>query len=267
MIYIGQHQTDNINDDYMGSGLRIQRAIEKYGIENFEKTILFECNSEEEMNQKEAEIVNEDFIARDDVYNITLGGRGGWEHIHSCGARKGGLSATKRNKELGVTPFTIFYYSLTDKERLEYKKAHPVPKNFRFDWTGKHHSEETKQKMKQHRILYHPGAGEKNSQYGKMWIHNPELQQSKRINKYDIIPNGWIKGKVQDWNKYNQKQKEKQDKQLEKERKRLEIIELYKQYYQEYQKSGFQGVVEKFGYKYSRINFLNMCKKYVLLVL
>ena len=43
--------------------------------ENFEKTILFECSSEIEMNAKEAEIVNEDFIARDDVYNIELGRR------------------------------------------------------------------------------------------------------------------------------------------------------------------------------------------------
>lgn len=65
----------------MGSGIRIKRAIEKYGIENFEKTILFECSSEIEMNAKEAEIVNEDFIARDDVYNIELGGKGGWTHL------------------------------------------------------------------------------------------------------------------------------------------------------------------------------------------
>lgn len=66
----------------MGSGLRIRRAIEKYGVENFEKTVLFECSSAEEMNAKEAEIVNEDFIARDDVYNIKLGGEGGWDDIN-----------------------------------------------------------------------------------------------------------------------------------------------------------------------------------------
>ena len=82
MIYIGQHQTENIDDGYMGSGLRIRRAIKKYGLENFEKTILFECKSEEEMNAKEAEIVNEDFIARDDVYNIKLGGDGGWDYLN-----------------------------------------------------------------------------------------------------------------------------------------------------------------------------------------
>ena len=74
--------TNDKDDDYMGSGIRIRRAIEKYGIENFEKTILFECESADEMNAKEAEIVNEDFIARDDVYNIKLGGDGGWDEIN-----------------------------------------------------------------------------------------------------------------------------------------------------------------------------------------
>lgn len=82
MIYIGKHMTNDKDDGYMGSGIRIRRAIEKYGIENFEKTILFECESADEMNAKEAEIVNEDFIARDDVYNIKLGGDGGWDEIN-----------------------------------------------------------------------------------------------------------------------------------------------------------------------------------------
>ena len=52
MIYVGKHQTEDLNDGYMGSGIRIVRAIEKYGVENLEKTILFECSSVEEMNAK-----------------------------------------------------------------------------------------------------------------------------------------------------------------------------------------------------------------------
>ena len=36
-IYVGVHRTENIEDGYMGSGKVILQAIEKYGLENFEK--------------------------------------------------------------------------------------------------------------------------------------------------------------------------------------------------------------------------------------
>lgn len=50
----------------------IKEAIAKDGIENFQKEILFECKNEEEMNQKEREIVNEEFISRLDTYNMKI---------------------------------------------------------------------------------------------------------------------------------------------------------------------------------------------------
>ncbi len=37
--------------------------------------------------------------------------------------------------------------------------------------------------------------GEKNSQFGTMWIYNLELKESKRIKINDSIPEGWIKGR------------------------------------------------------------------------
>jgi hypothetical protein len=39
--YIGQHKYSGLNDKkYMGSGKILRLAIEKYGIENFKKTVI-----------------------------------------------------------------------------------------------------------------------------------------------------------------------------------------------------------------------------------
>lgn len=76
-FYIGQHKTDDLEDNYWGSGLAIHRAIDKYGIENFVFTVLIDLKNEEEMNLLEELVVNEDFIKRADVYNLKTGGSRG----------------------------------------------------------------------------------------------------------------------------------------------------------------------------------------------
>ena len=73
-IYIGQHETVNPNDSYLGSGKILKQAIQKYGSKNFKKEVLFIYDNFNEMNDKETEIVNEEFISRIDTYNIVIGG-------------------------------------------------------------------------------------------------------------------------------------------------------------------------------------------------
>jgi hypothetical protein len=75
MIYIGCHVTTNVNDKYMGSGTNIKKAITQYGLENFDKYILYQFDNEPEMLDKEAELVNIEFISEKTNYNIIVGGR------------------------------------------------------------------------------------------------------------------------------------------------------------------------------------------------
>ena len=81
-IYVGVHKTDNLNDGYMGSGKILNRAIKKYGVENFKKDILIYFDTAEEMFIKEKEIVTDEFLLREDTYNLRRGGSGGFDYIN-----------------------------------------------------------------------------------------------------------------------------------------------------------------------------------------
>ena len=73
-FYIGMHSTNNLKDDYLGSGFALKDALKKYGRANFTKEILFVFSTREEARAKEAELVNEDFLKNPLVYNLVEGG-------------------------------------------------------------------------------------------------------------------------------------------------------------------------------------------------
>lgn len=52
-MYIGKHKTEDLDDNYNGSGKLLRYAYNKYGLENFKKEYLTFCEDEEEMNYME----------------------------------------------------------------------------------------------------------------------------------------------------------------------------------------------------------------------
>lgn len=88
-IYVGIHKTDNpyCFDGYLGNGVNIytasyykngetafRRALLKYGTDNFERITLKVCDDLESAQILENLIVDENFIQREDTYNMTIGG-------------------------------------------------------------------------------------------------------------------------------------------------------------------------------------------------
>lgn len=203
-FYVGKHKTKNKDDGYMGSGTILKRAIEKYGIEKFTKEIIYEFSLEEEMNNMEREIVDEDFVNREDTYNIMIGGNGGFDFINKHNLNNvanNHITAKEKRLELlkDDEEFKRFFCEAVRKGMTEEAKEQ-ISKSLKetwekigSPWAGRNHSDETKRKISQSNKLNH--VGDKNSQYGTMWIYNEELKENKKIKKDEPIPVGWKRGR------------------------------------------------------------------------
>ena len=182
------HKTKNLEDGYMGSGKLIRRAIEKHGVENFIKEIIHVFDNEEDMKNKEKELV----ILNEMSYNLCDGGKGGFGYINktpsivqkrdSIENKKKGYAANKHNmtKPKNVNPENI---SKAVKKYYSQNKSH---------WTGKKHSDKTIAKMKLKAIGRN--SKESNPNYGKYWITNGS--ENKMIKKDQPISDGWVKGRI-----------------------------------------------------------------------
>lgn len=181
-FYIGAHKTNNKDDDYMGSGLSLKKAIQKYGLDNFSKEILVECNSSEEMYQKEKELV----VVDDNTYNLKLGGFGGWDHL------KGIKQEFTQNRIDGHKCRSNKLKNRKNPSASKRMKQHHIEGKIKYDtFTNKSHTKETKQKIGLKNSENQ--KGNKNSQFNTMWITNGV--ENKKIMNDDIIPEGWYKGR------------------------------------------------------------------------
>lgn len=188
-IYIGKHKTQDLNDGYMGSGIAIKNAIKKYGVENFTKEILFDVYGEDLMNFLEEAIVDEAFIARDDTYNLDLGGRG-------CGTfgnkSKLGQKDSLETKQKKSKALLGRHLSEANKQALsKSQKLHSWNKGR----TGVY-SNETKRKMsdaaKRRQPLSEEGRRKiSNFRRGLHWFNNGEVNKQAKE-----CPDGFVPGRI-----------------------------------------------------------------------
>lgn len=191
-IYIGCHQTFNLNDGYMGSGRRLKYAISKYGIASFEKTILQMFQTADEMFAAERDTVNEEFLNRDDVYNLQLGGGGGlsaWHEENSYEFHRSGYDAMIKIKD----------HVAASKKAHRTRKLNPSKyKEEMVHSTTNARKQALSENSRAKRIdtfqqIEH-ARGTKNSQYGTRWITD-DVINAKIANNLPI-PSGWRPGRV-----------------------------------------------------------------------
>ena len=77
--YFGIHSTNNLNDNYMGSGTLLKREYRKYGKEYFIKEIIKFFDNRQELIDYEQKIVNENILNDPFCLNIIKGGIAGLE--------------------------------------------------------------------------------------------------------------------------------------------------------------------------------------------
>ena len=186
--YIGVHSTSNLDDGYLGSGILLQESLKTYGKDNHTLEILQFFNSKEEKFQAEKNYITLEMINDPNCLNFSFGGNGGiMNENHYTSFMEAGRKAFKQ--KLQDPEFKQFYgkkISEANYRRIARGEIIKAP-----DWTGRKHSTQTIEKIKQSKATQ--GSGENNSQFGSCWITNGT--ENKKIKKGDLIPTDWVKGR------------------------------------------------------------------------
>jgi len=181
--YIGDHSTDDLKDDYLGSGVYIKRSVNKYGRRNFSRNILEFFDSKERAFFGQEKWINEYNTLSPNGYNVSpMGGNqisGGIsketknkisktiKDNKSCAGKNNGMFGRKHSKEAKEK---IRKVSFTEKHSLFGKIGEEHP-NF-----GRKHSEEAKRKISE------AERGEKNHNFGKKFSKEHRERISKNTN-------------------------------------------------------------------------------------
>lgn len=188
-MYIGQHTCkyeEQFTDGYLGSGILIKNAIDKYGKENFERLILEYAETAEELNELEAKYVTEDLLENENFYNLKTGG-----DAHVVMSEE----AKKKMSEAGLKTWSNpeykkmrsdTHWDCSGENNPMYGVRIAGEKHHQF---GKHLSDDVKQKISN--TLKGKITGEEHPMWGKK--HSKESIEKMR--QSHLGQSAWNKGK------------------------------------------------------------------------
>lgn len=205
--YIGKRKWSCINtiseDKYMGSGIVLKQAIKKYGIDNFEKTILCLCDTEEELNSKEIEfILSYNATESDEFYNIHAGGSGGNTRagyseeqmdafkLKMKTARVGYKHSDETKRKIKQATLTRENPMKQEKYRNMFSEMHKGEKNPMY---GRRMSDEQKERLKQShngKFDYNKGKKMSDEQKEKISIASKKVWSNEENKKR------WIEARI-----------------------------------------------------------------------
>ena len=185
--YLGRDSNNNPN--YLGSGLLLKRAIKKEGKHNFKKEIIEECETLDELQEREEYWLNfYDAASNEEFYNLHNNGKSGPVRSgpsHYMYGRRGKDSPMFGRKKTEETKRKISI-SNTGKKRTDEQRQ-----KISFFSRNRRHTPETIEHLRQINL------GKKNGFYGKTHSDDSKLKMSidKKM-KYKGESNPNFKGYV-----------------------------------------------------------------------
>lgn len=194
-FYYGVRHAENPEkDSYLGSGLVLREAIQKYGKDKFRKDILEYFPSMEKAYEREAEVVTEELVSNPMCYNVKHGGKGGLQGTTII--RRG--QTIRRVCEISVSKYEALgwirgYPEETNLARVQarkgYKHSEETRKKIGEKSAQRKHTEESKNLMS----IKHRGNS---STSGMIWVTNELEDRHIRPEELNIwIEKGYRKGR------------------------------------------------------------------------
>lgn len=181
--YVGQHRYNGVGLDpkYFGSGVLLNKAYDKYGIENFTMELLEEC-PEEDLNPLEQLYIEHYNTLRPNGYNLTEGGEGvsGFKFSPETIEK---LSLSHKGKKLSLETIEKMR-----QNRIGYVTPESTKEKISNSLLGHYVSNETRKKLSESnkgRVAWNKGlemSDEQKEKLSKININNPLL--SKAVSQY-----------------------------------------------------------------------------------